>query len=154
MEIIGKPTLNPVLFYTGKISGYITWIVFVYSVCNERNMNFGFRSIASFCLFTGGFVLTILSLLYLGKSLRLGLPVENTLLKSDGIYKISRNPMYVGFGMFTIASMIYNPNVAIIICGIFSLMVYHLIIKSEENFLSIRFGKEYENYRKTVRRYL
>ena len=84
----------------------------------------------------------------------MGLPSESTVLKTNGIYKFSRNPMYVGFGLFTLASMIYTLNVLIIIAGIFSLIVYHLIIKSEEKFLLIRFGNDYENYGKNVRRYL
>ena len=62
--------------------------------------------------------------------------------------------MYVGFGLFTIASMIYPINVAILILGIFSLVVYHLIIKSEEKFLQRRFSTDYENYQKKVGRYL
>jgi hypothetical protein len=32
MELIGKPTINPWLFYTGKISGYILWMVSVYDI--------------------------------------------------------------------------------------------------------------------------
>ncbi len=26
MELIGKATIHPLIFYTGKISGYLTWI--------------------------------------------------------------------------------------------------------------------------------
>jgi len=29
MDIIGKPTIKPFLFYTGKISGYITWLILI-----------------------------------------------------------------------------------------------------------------------------
>ena len=29
MNLIGKTTINPVLFYTGKISGYFSWIIFL-----------------------------------------------------------------------------------------------------------------------------
>jgi len=32
MEVIGKPTINPLLFYSGKISGYIVWILFLFSI--------------------------------------------------------------------------------------------------------------------------
>jgi hypothetical protein len=32
MDLIGKSTLHPVLFYTGKIAGYFTWILLILSV--------------------------------------------------------------------------------------------------------------------------
>lgn len=157
MELIGKPTINPLLFYTGKISGYITWVAFVYALSTENlNVSYGlyYNNIIAYCLFAIGLIITIVSLLHLGKSVRLGLPTEHTVLKLNGIYRFSRNPMYVGFGFFTLASMIYTMSFVIIVLGIYSLVVYHLIIKSEEEFLRSRFGNDYKIYRKNVRRYL
>ena len=157
MELIGKPPINPLLFYTGKISGYITWISFIYNLTRDGfggNLVFNFTEIVAFSLFALGLIFSVVSILDIGSSIRLGLPNEDTVLKSKGIYRISRNPMYVGFGLFTISSMIYTMNYIIIALGLFSLAVYHLIIKSEEKFLINRFGNVYETYRKKVRRYL
>ncbi|MCK9438090.1 isoprenylcysteine carboxylmethyltransferase family protein [Proteiniphilum saccharofermentans] len=157
MELIGKPPINPLLFYTGKISGYITWIVFIYTIIRDGigvNIVFNFKEIVAFSLFSLGLMFSVVSILNIGSSIRLGLPNEDTVLKSNGIYRISRNPMYVGFGLFTISSMVYSMNYIIIALGLFSLIVYHLIIKSEEKFLLNRFGNDYEIYRKNVRRYL
>lgn len=157
MELIGKSSINPVLFYSGKILGYITWIVFVYSLfdnCFVCNYGFTFRQVVAYFTLFVGIVFTIVSLINLGKSTRLGLPSDETVLKTNGLYKISRNPMYVGFGLFTITAIIYTANLFIFIPGVYSLIVYHLIIKSEERFLMDRFGTDYENYKKRVRRYL
>lgn len=157
MELIGKPTINPWLFYTGKISGYTVWIMFVYEIIADRfseNYAFYYYDIVAYAMFVTGLLFVLVSLFYLGKSTRLGLPSEQTKLKTNGIYKLSRNPMYFGFALFTLASMIYVHNTVIIIAGIYSLLVYHLIIKSEEEFLSGRFGVEYKNYINKVRRYL
>ncbi|HRW22346.1 MAG: isoprenylcysteine carboxylmethyltransferase family protein [Proteiniphilum sp.] len=157
MELIGKPPINPLLFYTGKISGYITWISFIYNLTRDGfggNLVFNFTEIVAFSLFALGLIFSVVSILDIGSSIRLGLPNEDTVLKSKGIYRISRNPMYVGFGLFTISSMIYTMNYTIIALGLFSLVVYHLIIKSEEKFLLNRFGDDYEVYRKKVKRYL
>jgi protein-S-isoprenylcysteine O-methyltransferase Ste14 len=150
MELIGKPPINPLLFYTGKISGYITWISFIYNLTRDGfggNLVFNFTEIVAFSLFALGLIFSVVSILDIGSSIRLGLPNEDTVLKSKGIYRISRNPMYVGFGLFTISSMIYTMNYTIIALGLFSLVVYHLIIKSEEKFLLNRFGDDYEVYR-------
>jgi protein-S-isoprenylcysteine O-methyltransferase Ste14 len=157
MELIGKPPINPLLFYTGKISGYITWIVFIYALVEDSfcsGISFNYNEILAISLFALGLLFSVISILNIGSSIRLGLPNEDTVLKSKGIYRISRNPMYVGFGLFTISSMIYTMNYTIIALGLFSLVVYHLIIKSEEKFLLNRFGDDYEVYRKKVRRYL
>jgi protein-S-isoprenylcysteine O-methyltransferase Ste14 len=157
MELIGKPPINPLLFYAGKISGYITWIVFTYNLIRNDFSNhliFTYNEIVAFSLFVLGLIFSVISILNIGSSIRLGLPNKDTELKSNGIYRISRNPMYVGFGLFTISSMLYTLNYIIIALGLFSLVVYHLIIISEEKFLLSRFGDDYETYRKKVKRYL
>jgi protein-S-isoprenylcysteine O-methyltransferase Ste14 len=62
--------------------------------------------------------------------------------------------MYMGFNLLTISSMIYSMHIIIFLSGIFSIIVYHLIILAEEQFLEDRFGFEYANYKKKIRRYL
>lgn len=157
MELLGKPAINPWLFYTGKISGYIVWAGFVYSLCYDdliTGIDFYGRDIIAYGMFVLGLVISMVSLLYLGRSVRFGLPTEKTVLKTKGLYRYSRNPIYVGFGFLTIASMLQTRNIFIIILGVFSLVVYHLIILSEESFLLTRFGKNYERYMQNVRRYI
>ena len=62
--------------------------------------------------------------------------------------------MYLGFNLLTISAMIYTMNIWIIIIGIYSIIIYHLIIIGEERFLKNRFGQEYISYRNKIRRYL
>ncbi len=157
MNLIGKTSTNPFIFYSGKIVGYITWIIFVLSILNVIDISMHSIDILKFISYitcSCGIIFTILSLINLGKSTRLGLPAEDTVLKINGIYKISRNPMYVGFNLFTISSMLYTLSPLIIIGGIYSIFVYHLIIKGEEAFLENRFGEAYIRYKSKVRRYL
>jgi protein-S-isoprenylcysteine O-methyltransferase Ste14 len=157
MEIIGKSPINPFIFYTGKISGYIIWFICILTIFNIQIVKtielFVNREMA-FLLFISGLVMTILSLNDLGKSVRFGLPTSKTRLKTSGIYRLSRNPMYVGINLFTLASMLYLMNWMVFIIGLYSLFTYHLIIKSEEKFLLDRFGDEYQNYLEKVRRFL
>jgi len=157
MDLIGKATINPLVFYTGKTCGYITWINSFLILCGidlieKKSFCWG-NYISGFLLFVG-LIFTVISLINLGKSTRLGIPSDDTVLKTNGIYKISRNPMYVGFNLLTISSMIYTLNWSIIILGVYSLITYHLIIKGEENFMIDRFGQAYKNYQLKVRRYL
>lgn len=156
MEILGKSTINPFIFYTGKISGYFTWLVLLLAILNIvtlKRINFYYNYYIAYCIILAGLVFIILSLVFLGRSTRVGLPSESTKLKTNGIYKFSRNPMYIGVHLITIASMIYFLNIVIIVAGMYSLIVYHLIILNEERFLLERFGTDYENYTRKVRRY-
>jgi protein-S-isoprenylcysteine O-methyltransferase Ste14 len=157
MELIGKTTIHPVLFFSGKISGYFTWSVMVLSLLNIEILakhKFPFSKEIYILTLVIGLLFIVVSLVNLGKSTRLGLPDENTVFKTNGLYKISRNPMYVGFNLLTVSSIIYCANIWILLLGIYSIIVYHLIIRGEETFLKKRFGETYINYIASVRRYI
>ncbi len=157
MEILGKTPVNPLLFITGKTSGYLTWIFLFFSLINLNflpiHSNSSLRLIALIILAPGIFLL-IMSSINLGKSVRIGLPDTKTILKQSGVYRFSRNPMYLGFNLVTLASMIYTSNWIDIGFGVFSIITYHQIILGEEKFLTKRFGEQYLTYKKTVHRYL
>jgi protein-S-isoprenylcysteine O-methyltransferase Ste14 len=157
MELIGKTTINPILFYSGKISGYFIWIIYSLSVIKINLMiryDFSYNSYISLITVTVGLFFVIISLINLGRSTRLGLPSESTVLKTNGLYRISRNPMYFGFNLLTVSAMIYMFNLLIFMLGVYSIVIYHFIIIGEEGFLYKRFGAGYSNYKKTVRRYI
>jgi protein-S-isoprenylcysteine O-methyltransferase Ste14 len=157
MDLAGKTTINPILFYSGKIAGYLTWI-FCFLYLNDINIltryDFSYDNYIALFTATVGLFFVVISFINLGRSNRHGLPSENTILKTHGLYKISRNPMYFGFNLLTISAMIYMLNLIIVLLGVYSIVIYHLIIIGEEGFLDKRFGIDYSNYKKTVRRYI
>lgn len=157
MKIIGRETIHPLLFYSGKIIGYIIWVLYIlafFKIVNIKMISFVWLEYVSYLTLSVGFLFTIFSLINLGKSTRLGLPSENTAFIEKGLYRLSRNPMYVGFNLFTISSILLNANILILLLSLYSIMIYHFIIKGEEVFLEKRFGDEYINYKNKVRRYL
>lgn len=157
MELIGKTTIHPFLFFSGKILGYITWIIQLLEILKINiidRVSFANNDDVSYAILIPGLIFIVFSLIGLGRSTRLGLPSEDTILKMNGLYKLSRNPMYFGFNLWTISSMIYTLNIWIILAGIYSIIIYHLIILGEERFLQDRFGIEYTNYKKKIRRYI
>lgn len=156
-RFLGKPPINPVVFYTGKIAGYIAWIGMLVHLSGTDLSHFkspGVFAWIGYGLFAAGLALVGVSLFNLGNSISFGVPEEKTTLKLKGLYKYSRNPMYVGFYLFTLASMLITSNFYIFALGIYSLVVYHLIVLAEEAFLKNRFGKDYEEYCLRVRRYI
>lgn len=157
MKIIGKATISPVFFYSGKMIGYYLWISFLLSIFGIRIVEpivFLYSEYISLVMACVAVVFIILSSIYLGKSIRLGLPDEPTQLKLNGIYRFSRNPMYVGFDLLTVASLVGNFHLLYLFMGIYSLIIYHFIILGEEEFLRDSFGEEYKKYEKNVRRYI
>ena len=101
-----------------------------------------------------GFIVLFLGLLRLGKSLRVGSPKEATTLKTDGLYRFSRNPMYVGVYLTLAASTLYTLNPIALALAVFSIAIHHRIVLAEERFLEGAFGAAYQDYRRRVRRYL
>jgi protein-S-isoprenylcysteine O-methyltransferase Ste14 len=157
MEIIGKLPINPVLFVTGKASGYLTWIVAILSMLNVNFLTVhsgSLSKLAALVILVPGIFLLIISSINLGRAVRIGLPDTRTELRQSGIYKISRNPMYLGLHLVTLSSMIYTLNWIVIILGIYSIIIYHYIILGEEEFLAKRFGEQYSDFKRKVSRYL
>jgi protein-S-isoprenylcysteine O-methyltransferase Ste14 len=157
MKAIGKTTINPFIFYTGKICGYVLWIVlagYILGVIPPLGIQFLPMQIFSWILVGIALIVITMSFVYLGNSVRLGLPTEETTLRVQGIYRYSRNPMYVGFNLLTIACMVYSINIVTLLMGICCLLTYHGIILGEEKFLQMRFGEEYTKYSMRVGRYI
>tara|TARA_X000000950_G_C13765004_1_gene598493 strand:+ start:537 stop:980 length:444 start_codon:yes stop_codon:yes gene_type:complete len=76
-------------------------------------------------------------------------------LITSGIYKYSRNPMYLGFLMIVISTSIYYLNIFSIITPIlFYFWINRYQIKREEIFLREKFGKEYLLYTTKTRRWI
>ena len=154
-KIIGKTTINPLLFYSGKIFGYIAWVLlFISFVSITDTSQINPRRWYAVIILCLGLFITIISLINLGKSIRLGIPQESTEFKTSGLYKISRNPMYLGFNILSLSAILFTINFIVFILGVYSIYVYHLIILGEEEFLESRFSEQYLEYKKNERRYL
>jgi len=157
MEVSGRPTVHPGLFIGGKTAGYFTWAILVLSLTGIAGLRHtaegGLDFTASFSLFTGIFLITISSFT-LGSSIRIGLPTGRTVLRTRGIYKYSRNPMYLGVHLVTLTAMLVVPEWWVAVPGLFSYFAYHQIALGEEKFLREQFGEEYLTYKQNTRRYI
>ena len=82
-----------------------------------------------------------------------GKPVKN--LVSGGVFKYTRNPLYVSLFTFTIGFSIIFDN-WLMMAGIIPQYIYlqFLVIPAEEKGLIQYFGDIYQNYRKKVPRWL
>ena len=72
----------------------------------------------------------------------------------NGPYRFSRNPIYLAMMLFGAGFGVATSNFWIILTTAFSGLLFHFfVILPEERYLTDRFGPEYEDYKKAVRRW-
>lgn len=103
-----------------------------------------------------GDVIFVTSVLTMRDSWRAGVSeTDKTELVTNGIYKISRNPAFLGFDLVYIGILLMFFNWILFAVSIFAMIMLHLqIVNVEEDFLAVAFGNEYLDYKKKVNRYL
>lgn len=73
----------------------------------------------------------------------------------DGLYKYSRNPMYLGMVIFFLGLSVLIGNVVGFITPIFIFAIFNfMFIPYEEEKMKMEMGKEYLGYKNKVRRWL
>ena len=103
---------------------------------------------------------SILILLYSGlsfiKAKTAMLPFSGaTALVTDGLYRFTRNPMYLGMVLFLLGVAILLGSLRALVPVIaYIWIIDRQFIRNEELFLQGIFGKEYLAYRKRVRRWI
>ncbi len=157
IEQDGEAPVNRTLFYAGKYSIIVLW-----GAMALASWGIGFSPIQvprplqliALAFWSAGFTLLYLGRFTMGDSFRLGTPKEDTRLKTDGLFRLSRNPMYVGVYATIIASSLYTLNPVVILLGAFVVAVHHAIVLAEEKHMQKVFGREYPEYCCRVRRYV
>ncbi|HPO50712.1 MAG TPA: isoprenylcysteine carboxylmethyltransferase family protein [Spirochaetota bacterium] len=164
VDFKGKPPISPPLYKLSKVSSFFVWFIFLFSAIfhkyEDKFPKYLFYSnevlqwISVFILAIGTFIFFI-AFRGLGDSIKFGLPEsENTDFCCAGIYKISRNPMYLSFILIDVGAILFFPNVVTIVLSIIAIWLHHLIALSEERYMEKAFGSAYSAYKKKVRRYI
>lgn len=108
-----------------------------------------------FCIAGIGDIFFLISVTYMKDSWRAGIPEKDkTKLVTDGIYKFSRNPAFVGFDFMYIGILLMFFNIGTLLFSLFSIVMLHLQILQEEKYMAKTFGEEYLEYKKKVFRYI
>jgi protein-S-isoprenylcysteine O-methyltransferase Ste14 len=156
MNIFGKSPVPLPILLIGKISVACSWI-FILVKIYYPGMTWYDNPVANIfglSLFVFGFIVLVLSLINLGNSARVGIPQEETELKTHGLYKFSRNPIYLGVFIMGVGSCLYAVHVLNLILLVITIVVHSIIVKREEEFLEKRFGNKWLEYKQKVPRYI
>ena len=125
------------------------------------SIGFGWSHLPAGARFTGfcvgmiGDLIFLISVLCMKDSWRAGIPEKDTTaLVTDGIYRYSRNPAFLGFDLQYIGVLLMFCNLLTGMFTAFAIVMLHLQILQEERHLSAAFGADYQAYRRQVLRYL
>ena len=78
-----------------------------------------------------------------------------TTLVTDGPYRFTRNPIYLGFFLIFLGfTFLAGTLWGIVLSPFVPLTVNHLIIGAEETYLQARFNEQYAQYKSRVRKWL
>ncbi len=101
-----------------------------------------------------GLIVLLLAQWTLGPSYRLLLPEGEIQLSMRGIYKFTRNPIYLGNSLALLGIVLMLPDWTLLIALLIIIANNHLRIREEEKYLSDKFGTVYQQYCRQVGRYL
>lgn len=154
---LGEFPIRPLSFVIGKLSMGISWGFLFIQAAGMQLTLFPIPvalEYVSAVLVLLGIAFVIPAFLHLGGASRFGISDDSGGLRTTGIYRVSRNPMYVGFYLVTLASLVSVPHPVNIGCGLVGVYVHHQIVLAEERFLLREYGPAYDAYTNKVRRYI
>lgn len=74
---------------------------------------------------------------------------------TDGVYRFTRNPIYLGFLLMLIGFPLNSGNTwGVLLAPVFVMSMNGLVIAHEEAYLEEKFGEMYTGYKRRVRRWL
>lgn len=155
---IAKREKRDKIFYTELLMKIATYSVVMAEVVSifviEPDLPIGIM-IAGVLLGIAGDLIFAVAVVTMRDSWRAGIAEEdNREMITSGIYKISRNPAFLGFDCVYLGILLLFFNWVLLFFSVFAAVMLHLQILQEEKYLPVAFGEEYISYKKHVYRYL
>lgn len=153
---IGNKSTNTVIIESilSLSSIFVALVILINAMFNISLFSNQIVRVGGLVLFGCGTLLFVLAMVTMKDSWRAGIPEkDNTLLVVTGIYKISRNPAFLGFDLTYIGASLAYGSIILFILAVLTIIMMHLQILEEEKFLEITFGNEYLVYKNKVGRY-
>lgn len=104
-----------------------------------------------------GTVWLVTSQAQMGKSWRIGVPEDredSQTVVTEGLYRFSRNPIYVGVIVFVAGLTLSLPSLITVISLVINVVFIRNLVAREEAYMAKNFGEDYALYCSKVRRWL
>lgn len=109
-----------------------------------------------------GVVLLLIALLWvliaqaqMGDSWRIGIDSEvKTALVQQGIFRLSRNPIFLGMQVMLLGLLLVLPNAVTLAIAVLGVALIQIQVRLEEDHLLRLHGEDYRAYQRRVRRWL
>ena len=157
IDMDGEPPIDRRVFYASKYAIVVVWSAMVAASWGAPLSPVivpAASKWAAWLLWGLGLLMLFVGRFTLGNSFRLGSPKESTRLSVNGLFRVSRNPMYVGVYATLLAAVLFTLNPVVAAVAVFVAAVHHRVVLAEERYLASAFGSEYAEYSRRVRRYL
>ena len=98
---------------------------------------------------------TILAQAQMGDSWRIGIDTEHhTKLVHTGVFRRSRNPIYLGLIVTLLGLFLSTPNVGTLVTLLVGTILIGIQVRLEEEYLTRMHGDKYVEYSRNVRRWI
>jgi len=138
------------------VFGFLMWLVS--PLITSVDVRFGIRvgvAVAVACI---GAIFGISAMVWFRRAKTTMSPIKPgaaSALVTGGVFRFTRNPMYLSLLLYLVAWALYLSNwLALLFLPLFVLYINRFQIAPEERTLSLLFGAEYAAYRGRVRRWL
>jgi protein-S-isoprenylcysteine O-methyltransferase Ste14 len=106
-------------------------------------------------LLAASLVWTVIAQASMGKSWRIGIDTVNeTELVTVGVYRISRNPIFLGMRATLLGLFLVLPNAVTLAVVVLGEALIQIQVRLEEEFLAAKLGTRYAEYQRSTRRWL
>lgn len=108
-----------------------------------------------FALIHFALIWILIAQIQMGKSWRIGFDKQqNTELKTNGLFRISRNPVFLGMTVSLFGIFLIIPNAITLLVFVLGFVSFHVQIRLEEEYLIKTHGDVYLQYCKKTKRWL
>lgn len=137
-----------------KIATYSVGIADVMSVMTAVSFSRTISIIGMIIGFAGDIIFAA-AVITMKDSWRAGLARDDeTKMVTNGIYQFSRNPAFLAFDCVYLGILFMFFNPVLLVLSLWAMIMLHLQILQEENYLVTVFGGEYNDYKRRVCRYI
>lgn len=156
-DLVGILPIEKFYFIIGKIALFTPWALFIFKAISPDSGYIQVPAMLSWFavfLFFIGAIILLSGIFQLNESLKAGLSRDQFNFKTGGIFRYSRNPLYFGSFLISMASCLYFPDLINISFTLYGMYIHFRIILSEEKFLYSKFPEQYARYKTNVRRFI